>query len=204
MAKFICKFTGVRGRVMKLYDTKVVIVTNKTVGSLLTGNITDGEKTIFLSDVVGVQFKRAGLLIGYLQFETPSLQMNNQQDNMFSENTFTFNDETGGVSNKLMEMVYSFVVNRIEELKYGIKIIDDIPDFNSMIPYELNFEVKAEQAVPSLDNDYSDSKNNSQKCEMCNRYFNKLIFCKIIDNYGVRYRNICQECVTKYNAELQK
>lgn len=59
MAKFIYEFEGVRGRTMKLYDTKVVIATDVTFGSIITGNATDGEKTIFLSDVVGVQFKKA-------------------------------------------------------------------------------------------------------------------------------------------------
>ena len=90
MAKLICDLVGCRGRRMKLYDTKCVIITDKTVGSLITGNITDGEKTIYLKDVVGVQFKKSGMLIGYLQLETPSMQMNNQKDNMFSENTFTY------------------------------------------------------------------------------------------------------------------
>ena len=60
MAKFIYEFEGVRGRNLKLYDTKVVVTTNVTVGSFITGNVTDGEKTIFLSDIVGVQFKRSG------------------------------------------------------------------------------------------------------------------------------------------------
>ncbi len=54
MAKFIYEFEGVRGRVLTLYDTKVVIATDVTFGSIITGNATDGEKTIFLSDVVGV------------------------------------------------------------------------------------------------------------------------------------------------------
>jgi len=65
MARFIYEFEGVRGRNLKLYDTKIIITTKKTVGSLITGNFTDGEKTIFLRDVVGVQFKKSGGLIGY-------------------------------------------------------------------------------------------------------------------------------------------
>lgn len=120
MAKLMYELNGVRGRRMKLYDTKCVINTDKTVGSFLSGNFTDGEKTIFLKDVVGVQFKRSGMAIGYLQFETPSMQMNNGKDNMFSENTFTFEDNKNDVTNDLVEEVYNYVVDRIEELKYGI------------------------------------------------------------------------------------
>lgn len=133
MAELICKLTGVRGREMELYDTKVVISTKKTIGSFITHNLTDGKKTIYLCDVVGVQFKRSGrLLIGYLQFETPAMQMNNADSNFFSENTFTYEDGVGGITNELMAAVYQFVTDRIEELKYNTKIIDSIPDFESM------------------------------------------------------------------------
>ena len=153
MAKLICKLEGVRGREMKLYDTKCVITTNKTAGSFITGNITDGEKTIFLSDVVGVQFKESGALIGYLQFETPSMQMNNKNDNMFSENTFTFEHGKNGVTNVLMKKVYSYVVDRIEELKYGTPIITDTPDFESMKDYDKkSFKVAIKDVSKAEDN----------------------------------------------------
>lgn len=132
MSKFICGLIGRRGREMKLYDNKVVINTKKTFGSFITGNITDGEKTIFLCDVVGVQFKKSGFLLGYLQFETPSSQMNNKKSNMFSENTFTFEIGTKGITNELMQAVYEFVLNRIEEIKYNTVIIHTIPDFEAM------------------------------------------------------------------------
>lgn len=136
MANFICEFEGVRGRNLKLYDTKIIISTKKTAGSLITGNFTDGEKTIYLCDVVGVQFKKSGLAIGYLQFETPSLQMNNKNDNFFSENTFTYENGKNGITNDLMTALYNFVTDRIEELKYGNKIISETPDFNSMYKKE--------------------------------------------------------------------
>ena len=136
MANFICEFEGVRGRNLKLYDTKVVITNKKTVGSLITGNFTDGEKTIYLCDVVGVQFKKSGLAIGYLQFETPSMQMNNKNDNFFSENTFTYEDGKNGITNDLMIAFYDFVTDRIEELKYGSSITGETPDFESMKVYE--------------------------------------------------------------------
>ena len=85
----------------------------------MTGNISDGVKTIFYTDVVGVQFKRSGNLIGYLQFETGSVQMNNQNSNMFSENTFTFEHGRSGVTNEQMEAIYNQVCDLIEAIKYG-------------------------------------------------------------------------------------
>ena len=136
MARLIYELEGVRGRSMKLYDTKCVITTSVTVGSVLTRNATDGEKTVFFCDVVGVQYKNSGKLIGYLQLETPSLQMNNQNSNMFSENTFTFEDGTNGVTNALMRAVCNYITDRIEEIKYGVKIIENEPDFDKIVSRE--------------------------------------------------------------------
>ena len=86
---------GVRGRSMKVYTDRVVINTDVTVGSILTNNATDGEKTIFYKDVIGIQFKKPGLTIGYLQLENAAVQMNNKESNFFSENAFTFDDLRG-------------------------------------------------------------------------------------------------------------
>lgn len=156
MANLICEFEGVRGRNLKLYDTKIVITTKKTVGSLITGNFTDGEKTIYLCDVVGIQFKKSGGLIGYLQFETPSMQMNNKSDNMFSENTFTYENGKNGITNDLMIALYNFVTDRIEELKYGSSIISKTPDFESMKIYKQKTE---QEPYESYDEEVFESEN---------------------------------------------
>lgn len=114
MSTLICSIPGARGRHLSVYDNKCVVTTNVTLGSLLTSNALDGEKTIFYIDVQGVQFKTCGLALGYLQLETSSVQMNNLNSNMFSENTFTFED-----NNYLMEKVHIYIVDRIESYKYN-------------------------------------------------------------------------------------
>ena len=119
MAKLLYQLEGVRGRSILIYDRKCTISTKAGVGSFITGNVTDGEKTIFYKDVVGLQFKRSGGLIGYLQFETGSVQMNNQNSNMFSENTFTFENGKNGITNELMEAIYHQLCDLVEEYKYG-------------------------------------------------------------------------------------
>ena len=119
MAQLLFELEGVRGRHIKVYDRKCVITTKPTAGSFLTGNVSDGEKTIFYTDVVGIQFKKSGGLIGFLQFETSSMQMNNQNSNMFSENTFTFENNKNGVTNEQMERVYNQVCDLVEQIKYG-------------------------------------------------------------------------------------
>lgn len=119
MSNLICKLTGVRGRYLEVYDNKCIVRTEVTAGSLLTSNATDGEKTIFYIDCTGIQFKESGFAIGYLQVETPSMQMNNQASNFFSENTFTYEDGKNDVTNQLMRQVYRFISDRVEGYKYG-------------------------------------------------------------------------------------
>ena len=118
MATLICELNGVRGRKIKIYDNKCEITTDVTFGSVITHNATDGRKTIFYKDVIGLQFKETGMLSGYLQFETSSGIQNNTADNFFNENTFTF-QEVNGVTNKLMEEIYYYIGNLVESYKYN-------------------------------------------------------------------------------------
>lgn len=104
---------GNRGRTLTICKNKCIIKTDVTVGSVVTGNATDGEKIIFFKHCAGLQFKESGLAIGYLQFETPSMQMNNQNSNFFSENTFTF-EEKNGITNALMREVFYYTMELIE------------------------------------------------------------------------------------------
>ena len=106
---------GVRGRKIKIYPNRCVITTSITIGSILTRNASDGEKTIYFVDCVGVQFKKAGLQIGYLQFETASSATNNRASNFFNENSFTFDTTT--ISNEKMEEVANYVRKQIEDIK---------------------------------------------------------------------------------------
>ncbi len=113
---FLFRIRGARGRVLEVYNNKCIIQTKITLGSVITGNASDGEKTIFYPDCTAIQFKLSGALIGYLQLETPSMQMNNTKSNFFSENTFTFE---GTDKNELMSEVYYFVSDLVGAAKYG-------------------------------------------------------------------------------------
>ena len=106
---------GVRGRTMKVFADRVVIKTAATLGNLFIGNATDGEKTIYYSDCIGVQFKESGVTIGYLQLETASGMMNNNQSNFFNENSFTF--DPSAISNDRMRDVAAYIRERISEAK---------------------------------------------------------------------------------------
>ena len=117
MARFIARVLGARGRTLSIYDTKCVISTSVTPGSILSGNATDGEKTIFYLDCVGIQFKEAARTLGFLQLETASMQMNNQTSTVSSENSFTFEDVPGS-TNAVMQIVYAAVCDLVETVKY--------------------------------------------------------------------------------------
>lgn len=123
----VYEINGARGRSIRIYPYKCIISTSVTAGSLLTRNATDGEKTIYYKDVIGLQYKRPGMTLGYLQFETASGTMNNEKSNFFSENTFTFEAS----SQTETHMAYEYVVGVLDELKGGIndnQMIDDIDD----------------------------------------------------------------------------
>ena len=106
---------GVRGRHIDIYVDKCVITTRVTLGSLLTNNATDGEKTFYYSDCIGVQFKTSKLTIGYLQLETAASSGNNHLSNFFNENSFTF--DTSVISNERMTEVAEYVKQRVDEIK---------------------------------------------------------------------------------------
>lgn len=105
------EINGARGRRIVVYRNKVVIKTSVTLGSIVTSNATDGEKTIYFRDVIGVQFKKPGLTLGYLQLETASVKGNNNASNFFDENTFTY-DHGQNVRD-----IYQYIISRLDEIK---------------------------------------------------------------------------------------
>lgn len=118
MGTAVYSIKGVHGRSIEVYEDKCVISTKAGLSSFLAGNVFDGEKTIYYRDCIGVQFKRAGFAVGYLQLETASGLMNNRQNNFTNENTFTFDGIK--VSNEKMEEVAAYVKKRIEQIKAEI------------------------------------------------------------------------------------
>lgn len=115
MGTLIYELNGARGRSMQVYDDKVILSVKASIGSFITGNISDGEKTIYYGDCIGVQFKKSGFQLGYLQFETAAGIMNNKANNFFNENTFTWDKPQQ--SNEKMEEVAKYVKERVEYYK---------------------------------------------------------------------------------------
>lgn len=104
---------GNRGRSIDVYPYKVVITIDSTsLGAIVTGNATDGTKTIYFSDIIGVQYKSPGMTIGYLQLETAASMGDKNQSNFFSENTFTFGEETDEIKD-----MYDYILGVLDNYK---------------------------------------------------------------------------------------
>lgn len=166
MAKLICRLYGVRGRTLEIYDNKCIIKTEVTAGSVITGNASDGEKTIFYRDCFGLQFKKSGLALGFLQFETPSAQMNNQSSNFFSENTFTF-EEVNGITNELMYQVYCYVSRRMEGYKYGFEAGEEYDPTEQMCQMLSNIGEKMIFFCEKCNDAYGGDCGTVQHCPQC-------------------------------------
>ena len=111
----VYKIDGVRGKHIDVYKDKIVIVTRVTLGSIVAHNATDGEKTIYYSDCIGIQYKPSGFLIGYLQLETASNAGNNKKDNFWEENSFTFDSSV--ISDERMNEVVNYIKSRVDQIK---------------------------------------------------------------------------------------
>lgn len=114
MSNLIYSFKGYMNRHIEVYEDKAIIKVKEGLGSFLTQSLDHGEKTIYYSDCLGVQFKKNSVLggVGYLQFETASGLVNHRGSNQFNENTFPF---FNSVSNEKMEEVANYVKKKIDE-----------------------------------------------------------------------------------------
>ena len=114
---------GARGRHIDVYPDKAVFSTKVTIGSLITHSAANGEKTIYYTDCIGIQFKPSRLTLGYLQLETAAESGGRLADSFFHENSFTFDDKF--TKNVQMEEVANYIKQRISEIKSAdIKITE--------------------------------------------------------------------------------
>lgn len=127
---------GARGRKMRVYEDRCEIVTDATLGSMITGNVSDGEKTIYFADCIGIQFKKSGVLIGYLQIETAAPTMNNEKSNFFNENSFTYTE--ANQSNEKMTEVYRYIKGQVALYKKpnvssSLSVPDEIRKYKELL-----------------------------------------------------------------------
>lgn len=107
------------GKILDVYENKVVFTTTRSTSTLVTGilfsgsQMTQGEKTIFYRDAVGVQFKPSSLTDGYIQIETPAGNMTSTSSSYGGENSIQFGKE----KNEEAATIAAYIKSKIEEIK---------------------------------------------------------------------------------------
>lgn len=107
------------GKILDVYENKVVFTTTRSTSTLVTGilfsgsQMTQGEKTIFYKDAIGVQFKLSSLTDGYIQIETPAGNMTSTSSSYGGENSIQFGKE----KNEEAATIAAYIKSKIEEIK---------------------------------------------------------------------------------------
>lgn len=107
------------GKILDVYDNKVVFSSTKSTSTLVTGlvfgtSVTQGEKTIYYKDAIGVQYKPSSIADGYIQVETAAGGVTSSSSQYGGENSIQF---SGKDRNEEAEIIVAFIKNKIEEIK---------------------------------------------------------------------------------------
>ena len=107
------------GKILDVYDNKVVFSSTKSTSTLVTGivfgtSVTQGEKTIYYKDAIGVQYKPSSIADGYIQVETAAGGVTSSSSQYGGENSIQF---SGKERNAEAEIIVAFIKNKIEEIK---------------------------------------------------------------------------------------
>lgn len=118
-AVFFC--VGSEGRILSVYEDRVSLLTKPK--SFV--NFSNGEKTIYYKDCVGVQFNPSpsSWQLGYLQFETSS-NMTNHTSTYYNENTFVWYLQKSEVTNEGMQEVNDFVHAKVGAYKKAENVVN--------------------------------------------------------------------------------
>ena len=107
------------GKILDVYENKVVFTSTQSTSTLVTGilfggSVTQGEKTIYYKDAIGVQYKPSSIADGYIQVETASGNMASSSSQYGGENSIQF---AGKQKNEEAEIIVAYIKGKIEELK---------------------------------------------------------------------------------------
>ena len=107
------------GRILDVYENKVVFTSTQSTSTIVTGlvfgtSMTQGEKTIYFKDAIGVQYKASSIADGYIQVETAAGGVSTSSSQYSGENSIQF---SGKKSNEEAEIIVSFIRKQIENIK---------------------------------------------------------------------------------------
>ncbi|OPX63325.1 MULTISPECIES: DUF4429 domain-containing protein [unclassified Methanoregula] len=136
-AGIIMDFYGSNGQI-ELYKDKLVIRREGFL-AVLSHGFTKGDKTIYLNQITGIQFRQAGLIVGYIQFTLPGgIESKKGVINAaYDENTVTFersqNEDAIRLKEKIEELVQKMRLNtgggqaasNADEIRKFKQLLDD-------------------------------------------------------------------------------
>ena len=107
------------GKILDVYDNKAVFTSTQSTSTVVTGlifgtSLTQGEKTIYYKDAIGVQHKPSSVTDGYIQIETAAGCMTSSSSQYGGENAIQF---SGKERNEEAEIIVAFIRKKIEEIK---------------------------------------------------------------------------------------
>lgn len=107
------------GKILDVYENKVIFTSTHSTSTLVTGalfgtSVTQGEKTIYYKDAIGVQYKPSSVLDGYIQVETAAGGVSSSSSQYCGENAIQF---SGKERNAEAEIIVAFIKEKIDELK---------------------------------------------------------------------------------------
>lgn len=107
------------GKILDVYDNRVVFTSTQSTSTVITGLVfgnstTQGEKTIYYKDAIGVQYKPSAIADGYIQVETAAGHMTSSSSQYGGENSIQF---SGKERNAEAEIIVAFIKQKIDEIK---------------------------------------------------------------------------------------
>jgi len=107
------------GKILDVYENKVVFTSTQSTSTIVTGlvfgtSMTQGEKTIYFKDAIGVQYKPSSIADGYIQIETAAGGVSTSNSQYSGENAIQF---SGKKSNEEAEIIVAYIRKQIEEIK---------------------------------------------------------------------------------------
>lgn len=107
------------GKILDVYENKVVFTSTQSTSTIVTGlvfgtSMTQGEKTIYFKDAIGVQYKPSSIADGYIQIETAAGGVSTSNSQYSGENSIQF---SGKKNNEEAEMIVAFIRKQIEDIK---------------------------------------------------------------------------------------
>ena len=107
------------GKILDIYENKAVFTSTQSTSTMVTGLVfgtstTQGEKTIYFKDAIGVQYKPSSITDGYIQIETAAGGVSSTSSQYGGENSIQFG---GKKANEEAEIIATYIRKQIEEIK---------------------------------------------------------------------------------------